>query len=285
MAGEIDDAFLSKLAVPVIEREPEFASLFSARIAQMRSLMPEWDTWMLRGDPINRICRHAAYGDLLFYQEINEAFRASLKDFATGEDLTRKASDWDLERYEGESDESLSRRLEARMKGHSGAGPDSWYESNAFEAAPERVADVAVRGDGRGSIFVAVLAKDNGGVADDDLLDTVRVALNRRGTKGTNDTIVARSAVIAEIDLIFDYWLLPDAPIDTVERADSRVRASFDKARRLEWDFERSWANAQLFVEGMKKIEIVSPVADIVTEFGEAVSLRSIVPNYRGRAL
>lgn len=284
MADEIDDAFLSKLPVPFIEREPEFAERFAARLAQMRGLMPEWDTWMLRSDPINRIVRHAAYGDLLYFQELNEGFRATLRGFAAGEDLTAKARDWGLERYEGESDASLDRRLEARMKGFSGAGPVDWYASNAFEAWPERVEDVAVRGDGRGNIFVTILAKDNGGVADDDLLGTVGAALNRRGTRGTNDTIRVSAAVIANIDFVFDYWLLPTAAADTVERAVNRLETNFVAARRLEWDFSRSWANAQLFVEGMQKIEIPSPAADVVAEYGQAVALKSVTPNFRGRA-
>lgn len=285
MAEEIDEFFLSKLPVPVIEREPVFQSLLDKRIAQMRLLMPTWDTYMLRSDPINKFCRHAAVGDLLYYQELNETFRASLRDFATGEDLKAKARDWGVEPYPGEDDVSLERRLEAAMKGVGEAEPVDRYAREAFTAAPDRVSDVKVRGDGRGTIFVYVLAKDNGGVADESLLSTVAEHLNRRGIKGTNDTIAVRSAVIAEIDLIFDYWLLPDATLDTIERGVTRVEAAFVKARRLEWDFERSWANAHLFVEGMKKIEIASPVEDIVTEFGQAVALRSIVPNYRGRAL
>lgn len=285
MSVEIDDAFLAKLPAPIIEREPLFQEFLDARIAQMRELIPSWDTYMLRSDPINRICRHAAYGDMLYYQELNEAFRATLRDFATGMDLTHKARDWGIERYVGEDDDSLGRRLEARMKGHSGAGPSSWYESNAFEAAPKEVADVAVRGDGFGNVFVYVLAKGNGGIATPDLLATISTALNLRGTRGTNDKIGVRPAVIAEVDLVFDYWLLPDAPLDTIERAVKRVESSFDKARRLEWDFERSWANAHLFVEGMKKVEVTSPTTDIVAEFGQAVALRSVVPNYRGRSL
>ena len=285
MADEIDDAFLSKLAVPVIEREPAFADLMAARIAEMRGLMPEWDTWMLRSDPINRICRHAAYGDLLYYQELNEGFRATLRDFATGKDLDAKAAEWDLTRYDGELDPSLSRRLDERMKGFAAMGGDSWYASNAFEAWPERVADVAVDGDGRGNIFVAILAKDNGGVADDALLARVNERLNAIGVRGTNDTPHARPAVIAQVDLTFDYWLLPDAPDDTAIRADKRLRMSFEAERRLGWDFITDWAGAKLFVDGMRKVKITGPTDDISTAFNEAVSLRSVTPNYRGRLL
>ena len=285
MADAIDDAYLSKLAVPIIEREPAFADLMAARIGEMRLLMPEWDTWMLRSDPINRVCRHAAYGDLLYYQELNEGFRATLRDWATGSDLTAKASDWGLERYAGEDDASLSRRLDEEMKGFAATGADSWYASNAFKASPERVADVAVTGDGKGNVFVAILAKDNGGLAVPDLLATVSARLNLVGVKGTNDTVHVAPAVIDEVDVVFDYWLLPDAPPDTSERADKAIRAAFAKERRLGWDFVTDWATAKLFVEGMRKVSLREPTADVATAFNQAVALRSVTPNYRGRQL
>ena len=285
MADEIDDAYLSKLATPIIEREPAFPELMASRIAEMRLLMPEWDTYMLRSDPINRICRHAAYGDLLYYQELNEGFRATLRDFAKDADLTAKAGDWGLERYLGEDDDSLSRRLDEEMKGFAAMGSDSWYASNAFKASPERVADVAVNGDGKGNVFVAVLAKDNGGLAVPDLLSIVSTRLNLVGIKGTNDTIHVQPAVISEVDLAFDYWLLPDAPPDTSERADRAVRAAFAKERRLGWDFVTEWAGAKLFVEGMRKVTVTAPSAAVATPFNQAVALHYVTPNYRGRQL
>lgn len=287
MSDEIDDAYLSRLALPVIEREPAFASLMDARIAQMRLLMPSWDTYMLRSDPINRICRHAAYGDLMFVQDANEVFRATLRDFAEGADLTAKAADWGVIRYDGEDDASLGRRLEAAMKGLSGAGPLSWYEHQAFEAAPERVADVAVTADptGTGRIYIAILSKDNGGLADESLIETVATRLNLREVRGTNDTLITRPAVIANIDLVAEMWLLPDAAADTLMVADTNLRAAFAKDRRLGWDFDPSWATAKLFVPGVQKVKITDPHEGIATTFDQAVALRSFTPVYKGRAL
>lgn len=283
------DAPLPNLPLPVIEREPVFQTLFDARIAQMRGLMETaevaWDTWMLRSDPLNNICRHAAYGDLLYAQSLNDTFRATLLDFAQGADLIAQAADWSTEQADGESIDDLRRRLRERKKGQGGF-TENWYKRHAFNAAPTQIADVGVVGDAKGGVKVSILSVANGGVADNGLLDTVNAALNDPLVLGDNDHISVVAAVIKVVDVVADVWLLPEAPADELDTARVRLISGFAAARRLGWDFTADFAIAALRTFGVQRVVMTtpSPTSFVSVQPNEAVALGTITLNYKGRS-
>ncbi|WP_316201629.1 MULTISPECIES: baseplate J/gp47 family protein [unclassified Bradyrhizobium] len=284
------DLPLPNIPLPVIEREPTFETLFNNRLDQLRGLLTDvgfdWDTYMLRSDPLNRFCRHAAYGDLLMVSAMNDTFRATLTDFAQGADLIALASDWDLTRADGETIDDLRRRLRETKKGQGGFS-DNWYKRFAFAADPLRVDDVGVEGDGSGGVLVSILSKDNGGVASDDLLATVEAALNAPGVRGDNDHIRVVRAVILTVNVEADVWLLPEASKDdTLAAAETALFANFATERRLGWDFASDFAIVALRTTGVKRVMLITPQANsvVVTAANEAVALGSIKLNYAGRA-
>lgn len=283
------DAPLPNFPLPVIEREPEFKTLFDARIAQMRGLLQtaglDWDTWMLRSDPINNFCRHAAYGDLLYVTSLNDTFRATLIDFGQGADLIAQASDWELTPAEGETIEDLRRRLRERKKGQGGF-TDNWYKRYAFAVDPLRVADVGVTGDAMGGVKVSILSTEGEGVASPELLDLVNVALNKPNVLGDNDHVEVVPAVIRVVNVEADIWLLPEAPSDELQKAEDRLRSEFAASRRLGWDFTADFVIAALRTTGVRRIVMLSPSADDYTraEPNEAVALGTVKLNFKGRA-
>jgi phage-related baseplate assembly protein len=282
------DAPLPKLPLPVIEREPVWQDLFNARIAQLQGLMTtagiNWDTYMLRSDPFNNFCRHAAYGDLLFAESLNDTFRATLLDFANGADLVAQASDWDLTPFAGELDPDLRRRLRERKKGQGGF-TDNWYKRWAF-ASDLRVADVGIAGDAKGGVTVSILSSDNGGVASADLLAIVTTALNRPLIRGDNDTITVVPAVIKIVDIAANVWLLPEAADTELAAAQQALTNDFNAARRLGWDFASDFAVASLRTSGVSRIVMVTPASDSVVSVApnEAVALGTILLNPMGRS-
>ncbi|WP_316202975.1 MULTISPECIES: baseplate J/gp47 family protein [unclassified Bradyrhizobium] len=284
------DAPLPTIPLPVIEREPAFESLFNNRLAQLRGLLTdvgfEWDTHMLRSDPLNRFCRQAAYGDLLMVSAMNDTFRATLTDFAQGADLIALASDWNLTQADGEAIDDLRRRLRETKKGQGGF-TDNWYKRHAFAADPLRVDDVGVEGDAKGGVLVSILSKDNGGVASDNLLATVDAALNQPGVRGDNDHITVVRAVILTANVEADVWLLPEATKETTMAAsEAALVANFAAERRLGWDFASDFAVAALRTVGVKRVSLVAPASNsvVVTAANEAVALGTIKLNYKGRA-
>jgi phage-related baseplate assembly protein len=283
------DAPLPNIPLPVIEREPDFQVVFDNRIAQMRGVLEtsglNWDTWMLRSDPFNNVCRHAAYGDLLMVAALNDTFRASLTDFAQGADLLALASDWDLPLADGQALEDLRRVLRETKKGQGGF-TDNWYKRWAFRADP-RVADVGVAGDGKGGVLVSILSALDGGVASDELLAVVAAHLNQPHIRGDNDHIDVVRAVIRVVNVEANLWFLPEADIDTAKAAaEDKLKVEFAASRRLGWDFGGDFALAALRTTGIKRVQMVSPAADAYEIAGpaEAIALGSIKLNPMGRA-
>ena len=283
------DAPLPSLPLPVIEREPAFQTLFDNRITQMRGLLEtaglDWDTYMLRSDPINNFCRHAAYGDLLYVASLNDTFRATLIDFAQGADLIAQATDWELTPAEGEDIDDLRRRLRERKKGQGGF-TDNWYKRFAFAADPLRVADVGVSGDAKGGVKVSILSSEGDGVASEELLATVNAALTHPTVLGDNDHVVVVPAVIRIVNVEADIWLLPEAPADELQTAEDRLRVEFATARRLGWDFTADFVIAALRTSGIRRIVMITPAADDMTraEPNEAVALGTVKLNFKGRS-
>ncbi|WP_407156309.1 baseplate J/gp47 family protein [Bradyrhizobium sp. STM 3557] len=284
------DAPLPNIPLPVIEREPAFETLFNDRLTQLRGLLTDagfdWDTYMLRSDPLNRFCRHAAYGDLLMVSAMNDTFRATLTDFAQGSDLIALASDWNLTQADGESIDDLRRRLRETKKGQGGF-TENWYKRWAFAAAPLLVDDVGVEGDAKGGVLVSILSKDNGGVASDDLLATVDAALNMPSIRGDNDHITVVRAVIRTVDVQADVWLLPEATKDTtIAAAEAALRANFATERRLGWDLASDFVSASLRTTGVKRVALITPEPNsvVVTAANEAVALGTVDLRYQGRA-
>lgn len=282
------DAPLPNLPLPVIEREPSFQTLFDARLGQMRGLLTtagiEWDTWMLRSDPINNVCRHAAYGDLLYVTSLNDTFRATLLDFGQGADLIAQGTDWDVTPFPGESMDDFRRRLRETKKGQGGF-TENWYKRFAFKA-DARVSDVGIAGDSKGGVRVSILSTEEGGVASDDLLAVVTTALNQPGVLGDNDHIEVVRAVIRIVDVVADLWLLPEAGDDEYQKAEDRLKTEFAAARRLGWDFTGDFVIASLRTSGVRRIKMLTPAADDLesVEPNEAVSLGSVQINRKGRA-
>jgi phage-related baseplate assembly protein len=282
------DAPLPQLPLPVIERDPQFTTFFNSRIAQMQGLMQTagiaWTSYQLRSDPLNNLCRHAAYGDLLYANSLNDTFRATLLDFADGADLVAQASDWDLTPFTGEADDDLRRRLRERKKGQGGFS-DNWYVRWAFAADP-RVADVGIIGDGKGGVTVSILSSDNGGVASADLLAIVNTALNQPLIKGDNDTITVVPAVITIVNITANVWLLPEAADTEYATAQTALTNDFNAARRLGWDFSTDFAVASLRTSGVSRIVMVTPASDTLISVApnEAVALGVVTLNPMGRS-
>jgi phage-related baseplate assembly protein len=274
--------------LPVIEREPAFADLFDARLTQLRGLLEtagvDWDTYMLRSDPLNNFCRHAAYGDLLYVTSLNDTFRATLIDFGQGADLLAQGSDWNLEPFDGESMDDFRRRLRERKKGQGGF-TDNWYKRYTFASDP-RVADVGIAGDAKGGVKVSILSTEDGGVASDDLLAVITASLNDPAVLGDNDHIEVVRAVIRVVDVVADVWLLPEASDDEYQKAEDRLKTEFAAARRLGWDFTGDFVIASLRTSGVRRIKMLTPAADDneTVESNEAVALGTVQINRKGRA-
>lgn len=265
---------------------------YDARYAELQAKLVQifadhgiaYDVEDLETDPAQVLLQVSAYQDVLLRQRVNEAIRSWFLAYATGGDLDVLAQWYDVARLAGESDAALKRRVVLAIQGRSPGGTEARYRSIALGASV-RVADAAVYTVGRDpTIQVAVFSTDNAGVADALLLSKVDAALQAPAVRMVNDTIMVASAAQQVTDIAANVWLLPSAPESVLAQMEAGLRAAWGRDMLLGRDLTRSWLLAQLQIDGVQRVELVTPATDIDVPFNRAAALGAVTLEKMGRA-
>lgn len=243
----------------------------------------EYDVQDLETDPAQILLQVSAYQDVLLRQRVNEAIKSWFLAYATGGDLDVLAQWYDVARLAGETDDALRRRVVLSIQGRSTGGTEARYRAIAL-GADVRVADATVYTVGRDpTIHVAVFSTAAGGVADAALLAKVDAALQAPTVRMVNDTIVVASAAQQTIAVTAKVWLLPQAPESTLATISAYLSAAWARDMLLGRDLTLSWLIAQLQRDGVHRIELVTPAADIEIPFNQAAALGVVTLTAQGR--
>lgn len=282
---------LSRLPAPDVIETLDYETIYAEMLARLRSFIPDFDD-TLESDPAVRILQVAAYFRLLDRQRVNDAARAVMIAYAMGGDLDQLAAIFGVERLilapadpdnelpaVLESDDDLRRRVILAPEGYSVAGPTGAYIFHALSADPE-VRDASATSPEPGQVVVSVLARTGTGAAGAPLLATVEAALSAESVRPLTDEVIVQSAVIVDysIDAEVRTYPGPDATIVLAE-ANARLTAWIADQRRIGRDITRSGIFAALHVEGVHKVTLIAPAADITIGETQAANCtaRSVV--------
>lgn len=289
-------AILDTLARPIVIEEvshdaitarqnTRFGQIWAAvRAAHPDADLPNYDVAMLETDPIVIANQAESYREALIRARINDAARARLLAYASRSDLDHLAAFYDVVRLAGEDDGRLKIRVILAIQGRSTGGTEERYRFVAL-SADTRVADAVVYTVGRSPVIhVALYSTAADGVADADLVAIVDAALNAGDVRMVNDTIVVASAVRRLVDLAADVWLMPDADMATLTRAETNLRSAWAAARTLGRDLAVSWWTAQLMITGVHSVRAVLPAGDEIAGPHEALSIGTLTLRLQGRS-
>lgn len=281
-------AELASLPAPVIIEE---ISIEASRQAFVALLQAEFDAagidfevGALDANPAAVLMRVVTYIDANLRVRINEAVRANLLPYSRQGDLDILAQFYDVTRLSGETDEALRKRVVLAIRGRSTGGTEPRYRSVAL-GADVRVADAAVYTISRDpTVHVAVFSTDNNGVADAPLLAAVDDALQHPAVRMVNDTIEVAAAARVTVNIVADVWLLPQTSATQIAAMEAALRAAWEIDILLGRDVTRSWVVARLMLDGVQKISITTPAADVVMPFNQAAALGAVTLHNLGRA-
>nr|MDN1241805.1 baseplate assembly protein [Escherichia coli] len=284
---------LSQLPAPQIVDVPDFETLLAERKAEFVALHPKDEqeavirTLELESEPVTKLLQENAYRELLLRQRINEAAQAVMAAYAMGGDLDQLAANYNVKRLTVtpadddavppvaavmESDEALRLRVPAAFEGLSVAGPTAAYEFHA-RSADGRVADASATSPAPAEVVLTVLSREGDGTAEKDFLDVVEKALNSENVRPVADRLTVRSAEIIPYRVEATIFLYPGPEAEPVMAA---AKASLQKyiasQTRLGRDIRRSAIFAALHVEGVQRVELASPLADVVLNKTQAAS-------------
>ncbi|NKG32828.1 baseplate assembly protein [Erwinia rhapontici] len=288
MSGVID---LSQLPAPEIVESLDFEVILAARKAALIALYPADEqaaiaqTLELESEPMLKHLQESAYRELLLRQRVNEAAQALMVAYSRGADLDQLAANNNVKRLTVnaadtaaipsvaavmESDEDLRSRIPAAFEGLSVAGPTAAYEYHA-KSADGRVADARAISPSPAEVVVTVLSREGDGTAAADLIGVVSSALNDESVRPVADRVSVKSAEIISYAIEAKIFLLPGPEAEPVlAAARANLNAYALRQSRIGRDINLSAIYAALHVEGVQRVELVSPGSNVVLDNTQA---------------
>ncbi|MDV2044230.1 baseplate assembly protein [Citrobacter freundii] len=282
---------LSLLPVPDVVEELDYETILAERIATLISLYPEDQqeavsrTLALESEPVVKLLQENAYREVIWRQRVNEAARAVMLAYAIDSDLDNIGANFNVERLvvtpaddttipptpaEMELDADYRLRIQQAFEGMSVAGSTGAYEFHG-RSADGRVADISVISPSPACVTISVISRENNGAASDELLSIVRNALNGEDVRPVADRVTVQSAQIVDYQISATLFIYPGPESEPVRAAaEAKLKTYISAQHRLGRDIRLSAIYAALHVEGVQRVELTAPVADIVLDKTQA---------------
>ncbi|MNG74151.1 baseplate assembly protein [Serratia inhibens] len=282
---------LSLLPAPTVVDSLDYESLLADRKATLISLYPEEQreaiarTLTLESEPIVKLLQENAYRELILRQRINEAAQSVMLGYASGSDLDQLGANFQVQRLVVqqpdttiipptpaimESDSDFRVRIQQAFEGLSVAGSSGSYEYHG-RSADGRVADVSATSPSPANVLISVLSREGNGTASAELLAIVDKALNDEDVRPVADRVSVRSATIVNYSIDAVLYLYPGPEAEPIRRAaEAKLKSYISAQHRLGRDIRLSAIYAALHAEGVQRVELKSPPADIVLDKTQA---------------
>lgn len=278
---------LSRLPAPLVLETLDFEVLYQEALTDFRGLMGDNWSAVLESDPVVKLLEKAAYDKMLGRARINDAAKALLLAFARDSDLDHLAANYNVQRLlvvaadpgavppieaQYESDDSLVERTLLAFEGMSIAGPRDAYVFHAM-SADGRVADARASSPSPATVEVSILSRIGEGLASEDLLEVVRLALNDEKVRPVGDRLIVQSASLIDYQVEAVLYLYPGPEIElSLTEANAALERYINTQRRLGRDIRRSAIHAALHVSRVQRVELIHPAEDVVVLDHEAAN-------------
>jgi len=266
---------LSRLPAPTVVEQLSFEAIFAAMIADIQARLPSFDA-TVESDPAVKVLQVAAYRELLLRQTFNDRARGIMLAYALGTDLDNLAALVGVSRLviqEAdalnnipeilEDDDALRQRVVLAPESFSVAGPELAYVFHARTAHAE-VLDASATSPVPGEVVVTVLSREGDGTASPEVLAAVEAVVNGRPVRPLTDLVTVQSVEVVPFTIEAQLFVFkgPDASL-IVDAALAKLTAHLAASRLIGRDFTFSALNAALHVEGVQRVQLVTPLATI----------------------
>lgn len=284
---------LSQLPAPNVIEAIAFEQINAEIQADLLALMPELaDVLQLESEPITKLIEICSYREMLLRARINDAARALLLAYSAGTDLDHKAAEMNISRLVVtpanpdavpptlaiyENDDRLRLRVQMALESATVAGPEGSYIFQTLSASAY-VRDVSVTSPVPGNVLVTILSTNADMQPDADLIATVQTHLSGKKVRPLSDTIIVQAAQIVDYIVTAVIHCYPgpsSAPV--LEAAITALSAYTESTAKIGEDITLSGIYAALHQPGVKRVDLISPTADIV--IGTTQAARCISAN------
>ena len=291
---------LTQLPAPSVVEVLDFEAILAGRKAHLVSLLPETERaavtalLALESEPATKLLEENAYQETILRNRVNEAGKAVMLAFALDGDLDQLGANVNVARLTitpanpnalppvaavMEDNDAYRLRIQEAPDGLSVAGPKASYEFHA-RSSDGRVKDASATSPAPASVTVTVLANNDTGIADAALLAIVARALNAEDVRPLGDRLTVQAAQVIDyqIEATLFIGVGPEVPILLDAARANAVRVSQPR-RPLGHSIYRSACSAAVHVEGVRKVVLTSPAADIELNATQAARCTAIKLN------
>ncbi|MCT8273355.1 baseplate assembly protein [Xanthomonas translucens] len=267
---------LSKLQAPDLIDALDYESVFAKAMAQLIELVPEF-TALVESDPVYKIVQLFCARELALRQTVNDKARQCMLAYANGTNLDHIGALFGVSRLtldpgdaeNGiaatlEPDADMRRRIQLAPEGFSVAGPEGAYIFHALSAHAD-VLDASATSPTPGDVIVTILSRQGDGTAGAGVIDAVASALRDDDVRPLTDAVTVQSAEIVPFAIRARVYTFagPDSAV-VMSEARRRLDAYLAESHRIGRDVPESAIKATLFADGVQRVELDSPAADVV---------------------
>lgn len=294
----------SQLIQPDIIEEIDFEALYLERKEALVQLWATEDQAIIRqtlareSEPLVKLLQENCYREMILRNRINQAARALLLAYATENDLDQLGANFNVERLivspadisttppteaVMESDDAFRERIQLAFDTLSVAGPEAAYKKFARDA-DGRVGDVSVVSPQPAYITLTILQADAlTGAASPELIQIVESAVTAEDVRPIGDRVTVQSAEIINYSINAKLYIGKDPEAATLlEQAIQYVTAYATQQKRLGRSIRLSAIYAALHVDGVNRVELISPLADVVLTPAQASYCTNIAVSIGG---
>ena len=291
---------LTQLPAPSVVEVLDFEAILANRKAHLVSLLPEAERAAvtalleLESEPATKLLEENSYQETILRNRVNEAGKAVMLAFALDGDLDQLGANVNVARLVitpanpnalpplaavMEDNDAYRLRIQEAPDGLSVAGPKASDEFHA-RSSDGRVKDASATSPAPASVTVTVLANNDTGIADAALLAIVARALNAEDVRPLGDRLTVQAAQVIDyqIEATLFIGVGPEVPILLDAARANAVRVSQPR-RPLGHSIYRSACSAAVHVEGVRKVVLTSPAADIELNATQAARCTAIKLN------
>lgn len=288
----------SQLIQPDIIEEIDFEALYTERKEALIQLWPSEEQPSIRqtltreSEPLVKLVQENCYREMILRNRINQAARALLLAYATKNDLDQLGANFNVKRLVVspadnsttppteavmESDDAFRERIQLAFDTLSVAGPEAAYKKFARDA-DGRVGDVSVVSPQPAYITLTILQADSlTGAASPELVQIVTNAVTAEDVRPIGDRVTVQSASIINYAINAKLYIGKDPEAATLlQQAIANVTAYATKQKRLGRSIRMSAIYAALHIDGVNRVELISPTADVVLTPAQASYCTSI---------
>lgn len=281
---------LSRLPAPELIPTVDFETIRQAIIDDLVARDPAFAE-ILESDPAIAELEAVAYREVLVRQAANDLARGNMLAFATGAALDQLGANFNVARLVItpadpdatppvaevlETDTAFRRRIQLALEGITTAGSRQSYLFHALSADAD-VRDVAVESPSPSEILITVLSHSGTGVPPAPVLLAVTEAVGDDRIRPLGDRVTVQPAAVIDYTVSARLTVLAGPDRDVVRQAASdAVQALGQLSRPLGRSVRLSALLAALHVEGVDRVQLDAPLADVEVLSTEAARLGDV---------